>query len=137
MERWVSWDDNDLDTFRANAKRVSELGLDGISIHTLAEPTLCQIEFPDDTYTQYTIHGMTLFKLVEAGVFSNIYPAEHIKKNFDLIKKKCQIISEAGIKAKLHLMIPILMSSEFYKKYPHLKGPRVDHPARSKHAYRP
>jgi len=134
--KWVGWETDDLDALRANAEKAKSLGLDGIAFRLfLTEPMLSQIEFPDDTYTQYTIHNPSIFKFVEAGVFTGIYPADQVKRNFDLLVRKCRVVGDAGLGVKLAVMEPQFMSREFYARYPHLKGPRVDHPSRSKHEY--
>ena len=82
VERWVSWDSDDPVLFKTYIERARMLKLDGVSMSLfLPVPTMNQRIFPDDAYTQYTIHNASLFKYVEAGVFSGIYPAEVLEKN--------------------------------------------------------
>ncbi len=64
--------------------------------------------------------------------------AEHLdtawlQANQDLIKRKADILEQHGLKASIWAVEPFLLPESFFTAYPHLRGPRVDHPRRSSH----
>ena len=51
-----------------------------------------------------------------------------------LLEERCKILRRLGLKAHWGSNIPQVMPEAFFAAYPQLRGPRVDHPRRSKRA---
>jgi len=58
-------------------------------------------------------------------------PAELVTKNRQLLLSKAGILRELGLSAYFRSNEPRFLPEAFFDKYPHMRGPRVDHPRRS------
>jgi hypothetical protein len=59
-------------------------------------------------------------------------PADFVAKNRELLLGKAAIVRELGLEAAAELKENHFLPEAFFQKYPQLRGPRVDHPRRSK-----
>ena len=58
-------------------------------------------------------------------------PEDYISKNRQLLLSKVAVLKELGLSAAFSSNEPRYLPEKFFEKYPHLRGPRVDHPRRS------
>ena len=58
-------------------------------------------------------------------------PGDYITKNRKLLLDKVSVLRELGLTAAFSSNEPRFLPEAFFEKFPHLRGPRVDHPRRS------
>ena len=59
-------------------------------------------------------------------------PADFVKKNQALLAAKVKVLEKLGLDASFHGNDPHFWPESFWQEYPHLRGPRIDHPRRSR-----
>lgn len=132
---WIfSSDSRDLAQYEAICREAAEVGATYVSCGGLAEPTQSQWDDPKDAYCRFFVNTPSIFKFAEAGVVRGVYPASHIGKNAALIATKSRILRKYGLKGMWNGQESMWLPELFFKRYPNLRGPRIDHPARSLHA---
>ena len=58
-------------------------------------------------------------------------PAEWVAKNRELLLAKVAVLRKQGLEAVFSANETQFLPESFFRQYPHLRGPRVDHPLRS------
>ncbi|MBL8025145.1 MAG: hypothetical protein JNL74_01970 [Fibrobacteres bacterium] len=86
----------------------------------------------DDPYLFYSLGFAALYDFVVPKELLKIVSADFVKKNAVLIQKKSEILEKAGLKAAFAGHEPVYYPEAIYEKYPEWRGPRIDHPRRSK-----
>ncbi len=123
----------ELDEYDAICRTAAELGARYVACGGLAETTASQWDDPDDSYCRYFANSPSVFKFAEAAPVAGVYPAEHVAANAELLRRKSQVLADHGLKGIWNGLEPMWLPESFYERQPHLRGPRVDHPARSLH----
>ena len=126
----------DLDEFRALAKQASRLkpfGRVEINISTLAEKGFYEIPEGRNSWYEYASYNPTPYKFFPDPKIAPFIPADFVKKNRELLLAKAKILREYGLDAAFWSYEPNFLPDAFFEKYPHLRGPRVDHPRRGNH----
>lgn len=127
-------DSRNLAEYEKICREAVEIGATYVACGGLAEPTNSQWDDPKDSYCRYFVNTPSVFKFAEAGVIQGIYPADHIRKNAELLAAKSRILKKYGLKGIWNGQEPMWLPESFFKQNPKLRGPRIDHPARSLHA---
>jgi hypothetical protein len=68
---------------------------------------------------------------VSSTLLDRFYPEEYLKTNLDFLKSNAALAVQNGLVPGLHINSPRSMPEEFWKKYPFLRGARIDHPRES------
>lgn len=129
--RAVLSDSRDLKAYEAICREAQEIGAQYVACGCLAETTSSQWEDPKDTYCRYFVNSPSIFKFAEAGVVRGVFPAEHVAKNLALLAAKSKILQRHGLRGIWNGLEPMWLPESFFARHPELRGPRVDHPARS------
>jgi hypothetical protein len=129
--RAVLSDSRDLAEYERICCEAVELGASLVACGGLAEATASQWEDPKDSYCRYFVNSPSVFKFAEAGVVRGVYPAEHVAKNMALLAAKSKILRRHGLRGIWNGLEPMWLPERFFARHPELRGPRVDHPARS------
>ena len=61
-------------------------------------------------------------------------PADSVRKNQKLMKSKVEMLEKTGLEGFYRGSDPFFLPLPFFRKYPELRGPRVDHHRRSTQA---
>lgn len=125
----------DLDVFRRLAEQAALLKSHGdmvINISTLADKSWYEIPEGGSPWHEYASLNPTLFKFFPHPTIAPYVPADFIEKNRSLLLSKAEILREYGLKAGFWSYDPNILPERFFRDHPHLRGPRVDHPRRSK-----
>lgn len=120
----------DLQQFERKAALSKEVGATHLVI-TEGLPLARWEMDPKDPYPMWFVHHATLLKIfppkpVQAHV--NIAYAREVST---LIGQRCAVLRRLGLKAVWNGNEPAVMPETFFAAYPHLRGPRIDHPARA------
>jgi hypothetical protein len=125
----------DLNEFRQLVKSVSRLkkfGTVQINISTLADKGFHEIPVGGNPWNEYASNLGALYKFFPDPKIAPFVPAEFVMKNRKLLLDKAKILNDNGMEAAFFANEPVFLPSAFFDRYPQLRGPRVDHPRRSK-----
>jgi hypothetical protein len=87
---------------------------------------------PGDPYLQYSINFPQLFHFIIPPEIEPYVERSYVQANLDLMDQKMAVLRELGIKGAFFGREPVYFREPVYQKYPHWRGPRVDHPRRSR-----
>ena len=125
----------DLSEFRAFAKQAARMKRHGrvqIDIGVLAQKATFELPPGGNDWHQYAAFNANLSKFIPHANIAPLYPADWVAKNRELLLAKAAILREFGLEAALSSNDTHYLPEAFFEKYPHLRGPRVDHPRRSR-----
>jgi hypothetical protein len=125
----------DLDAFRRLAGEATKLkpyGDVAVNVSTLADKSWYEIPAGGSPWHEYASLNPTLFKFFPHPVLARYIPAEFVARNRALLLAKAEILREHGLQAGFWSYDPNILPEALFRDHPHLRGPRVDHPRRSK-----
>ena len=123
----------DLNEFREIAKQAARLkpfGKVEVNISELADKGFHEIPVGRNYWYEYASYNPTPYKFFPDPKIAPFIPADFVKKNRELLLAKAKILREYGVGAAFWSYEPNFLPEEFFEKYPHMRGARVDHPRR-------
>ena len=112
------------------AARLKPYGRVEINISTLADKGFYEIPAGRNFWYEYASYNPTPFKFFPDPKIAPYIPADFVKKNRELLLAKAKILRKYDLEAAFWSYEPNFLPEEFFEKYPHMMGPRVDHPRR-------
>ncbi|MBN2089360.1 hypothetical protein JW964_07090, partial [candidate division KSB1 bacterium] len=85
----------------------------------------------DESYGAYYSHSPDLEQFVETELTQGTFPAEYLAANLNRLKKIANYALKYGLSPGFGAYSPRSMPESFFRRYPTLRGPRIDHPFRS------
>jgi hypothetical protein len=126
----------DLDEFRELARqavRLKPYGRVEINISSLADKGFHEIPPGNNFWYEYASYNPTPFKFFPDKRIAPFIPEEFVRKNRTLLLAKAEILREFGLGAAFWCYEPNFLPESFFEAYPHMRGPRIDHPRRGNH----
>jgi len=124
----------DIEKFRAFAEQIARLrpfGRIDMYINLTAEKADFEMPEGGSPWHEYAAYDRSLSKFFPDEKIAPFIPEELVNKNRQLLKQKVKIIRDLGLNAGYRANEPHFLPKAFFESYPHLRGPRVDHPRRS------
>lgn len=128
----VSMGAKDLAAFERNVVRAKALGATHVSITDDMPIAYWMFEPAGDPYPAWFAHHagiLVAFPPKEMQPFVNQEWAERAAKFFE---DRCRVLRQHGLKAYWAANQPEILPEAFFVAYPHLRGPRIDQPNRSR-----
>ena len=125
----------DLAEFRALAELATKLKSHGrveVNISALAEKSRHEMPEQGSPWHEYAACNPTPAKFFPDEMIAPFIPAAFVEKNRKLLLDKVAILREYGLGAAFWSYEPNFLPSAFFDAYPELRGPRTDHPRRSR-----
>ena len=125
----------DLKEFRAFAEVASRLKRYGqvqIDIGVLADKSWYEMPQGGSPWHEYAAQASCMAKFFPHPAIAPYIPAEWVLKNRELLLAKAAVLRGLGLDAAFSSDDTHFLPEAFFEKYPTLRGPRVDHPRRSK-----
>ena len=122
----------DFDVLTQQAARLKSRGRVEIGVSSLAERTRADIPPGGSPWHDYTTCLPSLEKFCPHRDLQPFVDAEHVKRNQALLREKLPIVRKHKLAAAAQFHVPWLLPETFFEKFPHLRGPRIDHPRRSR-----
>ena len=117
--------------FARSAARLKKYGRVLLDVSTLADQSFHEVPPGGSSWHDYTTEKPSFFKVVPHPKIAPFLPADYIRRNRDLLRAKSATLKKLGLGAAFHGQEPYFAPEAFLRKYPGLRGPRVDHPRRS------
>lgn len=124
-----------LEDFRNVALKAKEMGATHLMVSHMPRSRWMWEQDLTDPYPNWSMDHAQLFKLVCPPELKEFLPQEHIAECFALLKARCDILREVGLKPALFSNEPFWLPEEVYRAHPAWRGARCDHPRRSKKPY--
>ncbi|MBO5337152.1 MAG: hypothetical protein J6A94_08520 [Lachnospiraceae bacterium] len=124
-----------LEDFRNMAVKAKEMGATHIMAADMPRSRWMWEQDLSDPYPNWSMGHAQIFKLVCPPELKEFLPQEHIEECFELLKARCDILKEVGLKPALFSNEPFWLPEEVYRAHPAWRGARCDHPRRSRKPY--
>jgi len=124
----------DVEEFRAYAAvaaRLTAYGTVQVDIGVLAEKSPVHRAGPRSPWHDYGAYMATLWAFFPHPKLAPHLPAEWVARNRELLLAKAAVLKGLGLEAVFSGNETQFLPEAFFRQYPHLRGPRVDHPLRS------
>lgn len=125
----------DIDEFRRFVKiaaRLKPYGRVQVDIGILADKSWYEMPSGGSPWHEYATDAGAMYKFFPHPKIAPFLPAEWVAANRKLLLAKAAMLREAGLDAAFSSNDTHFLPEEFFHKYPDLRGPRVDHPRRSR-----
>ncbi|HEX7009303.1 MAG TPA: hypothetical protein VF184_04940 [Phycisphaeraceae bacterium] len=141
MKLIITTPTRDLDEFRSLAQFATRLRRHGrveVNVGALAQKMGCDTPGGQNSWHAYTAFNPALERFAPAPQITPFLPAKAVAANRSLLLAKTAILSELGLGAAFWNYLPNYLPEAFFEAYPEWRGPRTDHPRRSRQeAYAP
>ena len=115
----------------AYVRQLAEQGFTHLTVNGLGTDRAYETGPPGDVYSWFYDYSPDLDQFVSSSLLEGIYPKEYLRKNLEFLKANTALALKHGLVPGLHINSPRSMPEEFWKKYPFLRGARIDHPRES------
>ena len=123
-----------VEDFRAYARvaaRLKPYGAVQVDIGVLAEKSPVHATGVRSPWHDYGAYMATLWAFYPHPKLAPHLPVEWVARNRELLLAKVAVLRELGLEAVFSANETQFLPESFFQAYPHLRGPRVDHPMRS------
>lgn len=124
-----------LEEFRVQAQRAKAAGATHVLVSKLPRSWWMWEKDFKDPYPNWCMGHAQIFKLVCPPQLEKYLPTDFIKECFDLVKARCDILKELGLKGAMNSNEPFWLPEEVYREHPTWRGARCDHPRRATKPY--
>lgn len=125
----------DLGEYRVLAKLAAALKRHGrveMNISALAEKARHEVPAGGSPWHEYAACNPTPARFFPDEMLAPFVPESFVKKNRELLLAKADILREHGLGAAFWSYEPNFLPEAFFEAHPTLRGPRTDHPRRSR-----
>jgi hypothetical protein len=124
-----------IEEFRAFAKAADELGATHVYLSDLPKSRWLWDLDRNDPYPNWGMLMATIFKVVIPPELQGFLPADYARNNLEIIRQRSAVLKELGLKAAFSGKEPAYLPEPVFQAHPDWRGPRCEHPRRSRHAY--
>jgi hypothetical protein len=112
-------------------REYARLGFSHIEVNALAFPFPYETGVKGEFYPDFYTYCPALDQFVSSQLNQGIYPQEYLRANIERLKENTRLALKFGLVPGLLCFEPRSVPEDLFKKYPQLRGARVDHPFRS------
>ena len=124
-----------IEEFRAFATEAKALGATHIYISDLPKSRWLWDLDRSDPYPNWGMLMATIFKVAVPPELQAFLPADYARRNLEIIRQRGAVLRELGLKAAFSGKEPAYLPEAVFRAHPDWRGPRCEHPRRSRHAY--
>lgn len=121
-----------LEAFERIALRAKQLGATHVVITEDIPPALWEMDVPGDPYPAWYMYHPGLLKIFPPAALENYVDKDYAEKVAAMFQARCEVLRRLGLKAAYTANEPHVLPEAFFADHPDLRGPRVDHPNRSR-----
>lgn len=124
----------DFEDFEDFSKRAKESGATHVTITSSLPRSSWQYDTPGDPYPAWYVIKASLLKIATPSSVQKYIPQDYAEEVLDILEKRCIVLRKYGLKAHFGGCDPAVLPEAVYQEHPLWRGPRVDHPSRSRAA---
>jgi hypothetical protein len=117
--------------YAQTASRLKPYGDAQMQIGELADKSWYEMPAKNSPWHEYANEFSCMSKFFPHPKIAPFIPADWVAKNQELLFAKEEVLRQLGLNAAFSADETHFMPAAFFEEYPHLRGPRVDHPRRS------
>ena len=121
-----------LAAFEDEARRAAALGAEYVFIGEIPKDHADWDAHPGDPYPNWGMLLTNLFKLVVPAALESALDTERAARNLALLRERAAVLQKYNLRAALTLSEPFYLPEQVYRAHPAWRGPRCDHPRRSR-----
>lgn len=123
----------DLADFERFATRAKQSGVTHVRITDSLPWSSWQYDDPSDPYPSWVISNPGLLKIAIPEALKRHIPSQHSERVLKILEERGAVLRKLGLKAAISCFDPSMLPEAVFAEHPLWRGPRVDHPARSRH----
>ncbi|MEO5774326.1 MAG: hypothetical protein ABIQ32_09455 [Sphingomicrobium sp.] len=127
----ASRDTTDLAEFTRKAAMSKGLGATQMSV-TEGLPLATWESDPDDPYPAWFMHHATFFKIFPPVPVQPFVDMNYARRVQGIVADRCRVLARYGLNGVWSANEPAVLPEPFFVAHPEYRGPRIDHPLRSK-----
>ena len=112
-------------------RECARLGYSHMAVNGLTSLLTMEPWTPGEVYPVFYRHGAALDQFVASRLNKGSYPEEYLRGNLSMLKRNAELVVRYGMTPGLACIEPRSVPDELLRRYPMLRGARVDHPFRS------
>jgi hypothetical protein len=124
-----------IEEFRAFAAKAASLGATHVVISNLPKSRWQWDADRTDPYPNWGMLQASIFKVVVPPELAPWLPADYARANLAIVRARGAILRQLGLKAVFNGIEPSWLPEGAFEAHPDWRGPRCDHPVRSRHSY--
>ncbi|MFV0400467.1 MAG: hypothetical protein ACK5LX_07590 [Oscillospiraceae bacterium] len=124
-----------LEAFEREAELAAAAGATHMFIMDVPKRLAEWAAHPGDPYPNWGMLQTSLFKLAVPKALEGYLDSEYARKNLALVRERSKIVQRQGMQAAVLVIDPFYLPEQAYLDHPSWRGPRCDHPRRSKDIY--
>ncbi len=109
-------------------RQIARQGFGHVTVNGLGVSRPFESGPPGDIYSWFYDYSPDLDQFVESSLLHGYYPPDYLQANLRALQRNARMAREYGLVPGLHINSPRSMPEEFWHRYGHLRGARVDHP---------
>jgi hypothetical protein len=91
-----------------------------------------QYDTPGDPYPAWVITNIGILKIATPEALKPYLPQDYAENVMRILEGRCKILRKHGLRASFKTFEPQMLPEQVFEDYPLWRGPRVDHPMRSR-----
>ncbi len=91
-----------------------------------------QYDVEGDPYPSWVITNIGLLKIATPAALKPFLPQDYAESVMQILEARCRVLRKHGLRASFKTFEPQMLPEAVYEAYPLWRGPRVDHPMRSR-----
>jgi hypothetical protein len=115
-------------------KEFARIGVTHVKVNALHTPDAYEQGPPGEHYYRFYVTDPDWDQFVESDFNHGIYPPQYLTANLQQLQHNAALTTRWGVSPGLSLCSPRSVPESLLRRYPHLRGARVDHPF---HSYKP
>ena len=112
-------------------RQLARSGFTHVTINVLGTERPFETGPPGDVYSWFYDYSPDVDQFVASSLTRGYYPLEYLRANLAALKANAECARSYGLIPGLHVNSPRSMPEAFWKRYPFLRGARIDHPRES------
>jgi hypothetical protein len=125
----------DMKDFEVFVKRAKQSGATHINLSNEDLPfAKWEYDVENDPYPSWVFTNMGLLKIATPVVLKPYLPQDYAERVLSILEERCKILRKYGLKAAFKTFEPQMLPEAVFTDHPLWRGPRVDHPSRSRAA---
>ena len=122
----------DLADFERFALRAKQSGGTHVRVSDGLPWSTWEYDQEDDPYPSWVISNCGLLKITAPAPLSQYLPQNYRERVMGILESRCAVLRRLGLKAAFRFFDPSMLPEQVFRDHPLWRGPRVDHPMRSR-----
>lgn len=124
---------SDIKDFERFVMRAKESGATHINLSNEDLPfAKWEYDVENDPYPSWVFTNMGLLKIATPAALKPYLPQDYAEHVLSILEERCKVLRKYGMKAAFKTFEPQMLPEKVYEDHPAWRGPRVDHPSRSR-----